>query len=171
MEEMIGRLISGRYRLIAPLGEGGMATLWRAVDEQLDREVAVKLLRPQYSHRPRLRRAASSRRRASAGLARATRTSCRSTTTGTDAEDAATQFIVMQLVEGEDLAALLRERGRLQTDDAVRVAIGVASALEAAHRRGHRPPRREAGEHPDHRRRRREGHRLRHRPRGDRGLA
>ena len=46
--EMIGRLISGRYRLIAPLGEGGMATIWRAVDEQLDREVAVKLLRPQF---------------------------------------------------------------------------------------------------------------------------
>ena len=46
---MIGRLISGRYRLIAPLGEGGMATIWRAVDEQLDREVAVKLLRPQFS--------------------------------------------------------------------------------------------------------------------------
>ena len=43
---MIGRLIGGRYRLIAPLGEGGMATLWRAMDEQLDREVAVKLLRP-----------------------------------------------------------------------------------------------------------------------------
>ena len=50
--EMIGRLISGRYRLIAPLGDGGMATIWRAVDEQLDREVAVKLLRPQFSADP-----------------------------------------------------------------------------------------------------------------------
>ena len=53
---------------------------------------------------------------------------------GTDTDGA--QFIVMQLVEGDDLAALLRERTRLETDDAVRVAIGVASALEAAHRRG-----------------------------------
>src|SRR5918992_788918 len=49
---MIGRLVSGRYRLIAPLGEGGMATIWRAVDEQLDREVAVKILRPQFSSDP-----------------------------------------------------------------------------------------------------------------------
>src|SRR5438477_574209 len=36
---MIGREIGGRYRLTAPLGEGGMSTLWRAVDQQLDREV------------------------------------------------------------------------------------------------------------------------------------
>ena len=45
--EMIGRQIGGRYRLIAPLGEGGMATIWRAVDEQLDREVAVKRIFPE----------------------------------------------------------------------------------------------------------------------------
>lgn len=42
----------------------------------------------------------------------------------------------MQLVDGEDLAAILKKNGPLETDDAVRIAIGVASALEAAHRRG-----------------------------------
>jgi len=42
-----GRIIAGRYRLIEPVGEGGMATLWKAMDEQLEREVAVKILRPQ----------------------------------------------------------------------------------------------------------------------------
>jgi serine/threonine-protein kinase len=54
---------------------------------------------------------------------------------GTDAETG-NQFIVMQLVDGEDLAAILHKHGRLETDDAVRIATGVASALEAAHRRG-----------------------------------
>ncbi|MEP7040515.1 MAG: protein kinase, partial [Chloroflexota bacterium] len=54
---------------------------------------------------------------------------------GTDAETNG-QFIVMQLVDGEDLAAIIHKHGRLDTDDAVRIAIGVASALEAAHRRG-----------------------------------
>jgi serine/threonine-protein kinase len=130
---MIGRLIGGRYRLIAPLGEGGMATIWRAVDEQLDREVAVKLLRSQYG--------------TDAGFAARFKQEARSAGSlahhnivpvydyGTDADDG-TQYIVMQLIEGQDLSSVLRERGTLATDDAVRVAIGVASALEAAHRRG-----------------------------------
>jgi serine/threonine-protein kinase len=129
---MIGRLINGRYRLIAPLGEGGMATIWRAVDEQLDREVAVKLLREQFG--------------SDAGFAARFRQEARAAGSlshpnivpvydyGTDADG--TQFIVMQLVEGDTLATLLRERGHLETDDAVRIALGVASALEAAHRRG-----------------------------------
>jgi serine/threonine-protein kinase len=129
---MIGRLINGRYRLIAPLGEGGMATIWRAVDEQLDREVAVKLLREQFG--------------SDAGFAARFRQEARAAGSlshpnivpvydyGTDADGS--QFIVMQLVEGDTLATLLRERGHLETDDAVRIALGVASALEAAHRRG-----------------------------------
>ncbi|MGH2455345.1 MAG: protein kinase domain-containing protein, partial [Candidatus Limnocylindria bacterium] len=130
---MIGRLINERYRLIAPLGEGGMATIWRAVDQQLDREVAVKILREQFG--------------TDAGFAARFRQEARSAGSlshpnivpvydyGTDVE-VGTQYIVMQLVEGEDLSTILRERGNLSTDDAVRVALGVASALEAAHRRG-----------------------------------
>jgi serine/threonine-protein kinase len=130
---MIGRLIGGRYRLIAPLGEGGMATIWRAVDEQLDREIAIKLLREQYG--------------TDAGFAARFRQEARSAGSlshpnivpvydyGTDDADG-TQFIVMHLVEGDDLSSVLRDRGTLSTDDAVRVALGVASALEAAHRRG-----------------------------------
>src|SRR3989337_1269110 len=94
--EMIGRLISGRYRLIAPLGEGGMATIWRAVDEQLDREGAVKLLRRQFCN--------------DAGFAARFKQEARSAGSlsppnivpvydyGTDAESGG-QFIVMQLLD------------------------------------------------------------------------
>jgi serine/threonine protein kinase len=131
--EMIGRLIGGRYLLQAPLGEGGMATLWRALDQQLDREVAVKLLRPQYSADPGFAARFRQEARSAASLSHPNIVSVYDYGTDPDGE---TQFIVMQLVEGRDLSAILHERGRLEADDAVRVAISVASALEAAHRRG-----------------------------------
>jgi hypothetical protein len=130
---MIGRSIGGRYRLIAPLGEGGMATLWRAIDEQLDREVAVKLLRPQFGNDPGFAARFKQEARSAGSLSHPNIVSVYDY--GTDAETGG-QFIVMQLVDGEDLAAILHKHGRLETDDAVRIAIGVASALEAAHRRG-----------------------------------
>jgi eukaryotic-like serine/threonine-protein kinase len=130
---MIGRLISGRYRLIAPLGEGGMATIWRAVDEQLDREVAVKLLRPQFSADAGFAARFKQEARSAGGLSHPNIVSVYDY--GTDGADGE-QYIVMELVEGRDLSAVLHERGALSVDDAVRVAIGVAGALEVAHRKG-----------------------------------
>ncbi|HLA65668.1 MAG TPA: Stk1 family PASTA domain-containing Ser/Thr kinase [Candidatus Saccharimonadales bacterium] len=131
--ETEGRLIGGRYRLISPLGEGGMATLWRAVDEQLDREVAVKLLRPQFGNDPGFAARFKQEARSAGSLSHPNIVSVYDY--GTDAESG-DQYIVMQLVEGSDLAAVLRKHGPLEIDDAVRIALGVASALEAAHRRG-----------------------------------
>jgi len=130
---MIGRLLSGRYRLIAPLGEGGMATLWRAVDEQLDREVAVKILRPQFGADPGFTARFKQEARAAGGLSHPNIVNVYDY--GTDGADGE-QYIVMELVEGRDLATILQERGSLSVDDSVRVAIGVASALEVAHRKG-----------------------------------
>jgi eukaryotic-like serine/threonine-protein kinase len=131
--EMIGREIGGRYRLTAPLGEGGMATLWRAIDQQLDREVAVKILRPQYSADPGFAGRFRQEARSAASLTHPNIVSVYDY--GTD-PDGVTQYIVMELVNGKDLSAVLHDRGRISTDDAVQVAIAVASALEAAHRRG-----------------------------------
>ena len=130
---MIGRLISGRYRLIAPLGEGGMATIWRAVDEQLDREVAVKILRPQFSSDPGFAARFKQEARAAGGLSHPNIVSVYDY--GTDGADGE-QYIVMELVDGRDLSTILRDRGSLSMDDSVRIAIGVASALEVAHRKG-----------------------------------
>mgnify|MGYP000406758762 CR=1 FL=1 len=130
---MIGRLISGRYRLIAPLGDGGMATIWRAIDEQLDREVAVKLLRPQFSADPGFAARFKQEARAAGGLSHPNIVSVYDY--GTDGADG-DQYIVMELVEGRDLSTILRDRGSLSIDDSVRIAIGVAGALEVAHRKG-----------------------------------
>ncbi len=130
---MLGRLISGRYRLIAPLGDGGMATIWRAIDEQLDREVAVKILRPQFSSDPGFTARFKQEARAAGGLSHPNIVSVYDY--GTDGADGE-QYIVMELVDGRDLATILRERGTLSVDDAVRVGIASASALEVAHRKG-----------------------------------
>ena len=130
---MLGKLISGRYRLIAPLGEGGMAVIWRAVDEQLDREVAVKILRPQFSSDPGFTARFKQEARSAGGLSHPNIVSVYDY--GTDGVDGE-QYIVMELIEGRDLSAVLRERGSLSLDDSVRIAIGVASALEVAHRKG-----------------------------------
>ena len=110
-----------------------MATLWRAVDEQLDREVAVKLLRPQFGNDPGFAARFKQEARSAGSLSHPNIVSVYDY--GTDAESG-DQYIVMQLVEGSDLAAVLRKQGPLEIDDAVRIALGVASALEAAHRRG-----------------------------------
>src|SRR5918995_712319 len=121
---MIGRLISGRYRLIAPLGEGGTATIWRALDEQLDREVAVKLLREQFGSDPGFANRFRHEARAAGSLSHPNIVPVYDYGTDTDGS----QFIVMQLVEGDDLATLLRERSVLDTDDAVRIARAVSEA-------------------------------------------
>jgi len=48
----LGTILGGRYRLVALLGQGGMATIYRARDNQLERDVAVKVLRPEYGNDP-----------------------------------------------------------------------------------------------------------------------
>ena len=127
------RVIAGRYRLIAPEGEGGMATVWRAMDEQLGREVAVKILRPQFGADPGF--AARFRNEARAAGALSHPNVVQVYHFGTDV-DSGDQYIVMQLVEGQDLATVLRERGPLEVDEAVSIGASVADALDAAHRAG-----------------------------------
>src|SRR5919106_5432815 len=107
---MLGRLISGRYRFIAPLGDGGMATIWRAIDQQLDREVAVKLLRPQFSADPGFAARFKQEARSAGGLSHPNIVSVYDY--GTDGEDG-DQYIVMELVQGSDLATILRDRRTL----------------------------------------------------------
>jgi hypothetical protein len=128
---MTGNRIADRYRIVAPLGEGGMATICRAVDEQLGREVAVKLLREQFGTDSRFAARFRAEARAAAALNHPNIVNVFDYGT-----DAGTQYIVMQLVDGQDLSTVLRRHGPLPIDDAVHVAIQVAAALEAAHRRG-----------------------------------
>jgi eukaryotic-like serine/threonine-protein kinase len=126
-----GTVLGGRYRLIAPLGQGGMARIFRATDTQLGREVAVKLLRTEYLQDPDF----SSRFRQEAQNA-ASLGHPNVVTVYDYGEDPSGPYIVMEYVDGEDLAAIMRRSGPLPAQQAARIAAAVAHALDAAHARG-----------------------------------
>ncbi len=127
----IGQILGGRYRLIELLGEGGMATVFRATDTGLGRDVALKLLRPEYLRDPDF----SSRFRQEAHAA-ASLSHPNVVHVYDYGEDPTGPFIVMELVDGEDLATILRRSGALPPRQVARIGSGVARALAAAHARG-----------------------------------
>ncbi|MFI1961589.1 serine/threonine-protein kinase [Streptomyces althioticus] len=129
------RVIAGRYRLLSPLGEGGMGTVWRARDEVLHREVAVKEVRAPAGL------PASDVERMYARLEReawaAARIADRGVVTVYDvaAEDGR-PWIVMELVRGLSLAEVLDAEGPMTPQRAARVGAEVLAALRAAHAAG-----------------------------------
>ncbi|WP_030861163.1 serine/threonine-protein kinase [Streptomyces sp. NRRL S-37] len=130
-----GRLIAGRYRLLARLGHGGMGTVWRAKDETVDREVAVKEPRVP-DHLPEGERSNASER-----MRREARAAARLDHPAVvDVHDVAVvdgrPWIVMELVQGRSLGAVLQEEGTLSAREAARVGLEVLGALEAAHAAG-----------------------------------
>ncbi|MFD5887205.1 protein kinase [Streptomyces sp. NPDC060334] len=126
------RLIAGRYRLLSRLGEGGMGTVWRARDETLHREVAVKEVRAPAGLRAEDIARMYSRLEREAWAA--ARIPDRNVITVHDVvmEDDR-PWIVMELVRGRSLAELLRDEGPLTPRHAARIGADVLSALRAAH--------------------------------------
>ncbi|MFE6622190.1 serine/threonine-protein kinase [Streptomyces sp. NPDC057740] len=129
-----GRLIAGRYRLLAKLGHGGMGTVWRAKDETVDREVAVKEPRVP-DHLPERERANAFER-----MRREARAAARLDHPAVvNVHDVAVvdgqPWIVMELVQGRSLGDALQE-GTLGARDAARIGLEVLGALEAAHGAG-----------------------------------
>ena len=126
-----GTLIGGRYEIEQLLGHGGMATVHRARDTQLGREVALKLMRPDLADDPVFGARFVTEARSAASISHPNVVTVLDF--GTEGPG---PYIVMELVEGGDLAAILRRKGRLTAPRAVSIAAGVASALAAAHGRG-----------------------------------
>jgi serine/threonine-protein kinase len=127
----IGSVLGGRYRLVELLGQGGMATIYRARDAQLDRDVAVKLLRPEFGRDPDFLARFRDEARAAASLNHPNIVAVFDF-----GEEASGPYIVMELIDGQDLASILRENGPLPPRQAARVSAEVAMALHAAHVRG-----------------------------------
>jgi eukaryotic-like serine/threonine-protein kinase len=128
MSTLVGMQLSGRYRLDAQIGSGGMSTVYRAFDLTLERPVAIKLMHREFAtdsdQLERFRREARAVARLShphiVGVIDA-------------GEDEGRPYIVFEYVEGETLKERIRRMGRLPIDEAIAYTIEIARALGCAH--------------------------------------
>ncbi|MET7883860.1 serine/threonine-protein kinase [Streptomyces avermitilis] len=129
------RVIAGRYRLLSPLGEGGMGTVWRAHDEVLHREVAVKEVRaPAGLPAAEIERMYTRLEREAWAAARVAN---RNVVTVYDvAHEDGRPWIVMELIRGIALSDLLDAEGPLSAQRAAHLGAEVLAALRAAHTAG-----------------------------------
>ena len=130
-----GELLAGRYRIVAPLGSGGMATVHRARDERLDRDVAIKVLLPNHAGDPAT---AARFEREARSLAAASHPSVVAIY-DVDAGDPAVgrePFFVMELCPGGSLAARMAGGRRMSPDELIPILVSVADGLADLHRRG-----------------------------------
>ncbi|GGU52839.1 hypothetical protein GCM10010211_16730 [Streptomyces albospinus] len=134
-DELIGKVLGGRYRVTATIGRGGMGVVARATDELLNREVAVKVLRAfTDASAPELRDLRTRMQREAQAAARIRHTGV--VTVHDVTEEQGLPVIVMELVDGPSLDEVLTERGPLDPHEAAAIGAKLMDALDAAHRVG-----------------------------------
>ena len=124
-----GRVLAERYTLVERIDEGGAGEVWRARDERLGRDVAVKLLGAGADAAFRERFADEARRAAVVSHPNVV-------TVFDEGEDSGDAFMVMEHVRGRTLRDVIAERGALAPIEAARIVAQVAEALDAAHAAG-----------------------------------
>jgi eukaryotic-like serine/threonine-protein kinase len=123
-----GTVLSGRYEIQQVLGEGGMGAVYKAKDIELNRMVALKVIRPDLAGNPAIID------RFKQELVLAHKVTHKNVIRIYDLGEAAgMKFITMEYIEGEDLRSLIRERKKLSREEAVEITQQVCRALEAAH--------------------------------------
>src|SRR3954471_5166654 len=120
----------GPYEVLALIGEGGMGQVYRATDTRLSRAVAIKVLPAHFSDNPEMKERFEREARTIAGLNHP-----HICTLHDVGHQDGIDYLVMELLEGETLAQRL-ERGALPLDEALKIGIEIADALDRAHRQG-----------------------------------
>ena len=123
--------VGGRYRLAQPLARGGMASVYRGRDEQLERDVAIKLMRSELGDDPTVLRRFEAEARRAASISHPNLVAVYDVGT----EDGA-PYIVMELVEGGDLSAAIARERPMDPRRAAHIGADVADGLAAAHAAG-----------------------------------
>jgi serine/threonine protein kinase/tetratricopeptide (TPR) repeat protein len=124
----IGTALGNRYEILQLLGEGGMGAVYKAADLEVDRIVALKVIRPEMATNSEILA------RFKQELLLSSRVTHRNVIRIYDLGEAdGVKFITMELIEGKDLRSILYEKKKLPPAEAVDVALQVCQALEAAH--------------------------------------
>ncbi len=124
-------LLNNRYRLVAQQGSGGMAVIYKAVDQALGRTVAVKILRPSLITDPSFLERFRNEARSVAKLAHPN-----IVTVHDVGQDGNTHYIVMEFVVGQDLKKLIRTEAPFSIERALNIAIQISAGIGYAHRSG-----------------------------------
>ncbi|MGH9863398.1 MAG: tetratricopeptide repeat protein [Candidatus Acidiferrales bacterium] len=126
-----GTSLSSRYEILEILGEGGMGAVYKARDRELDRLVALKVIRPELAQNPEILQ------RFKQELILARKVTHKNVNRIFDLGEAnGTKFLTMEYVEGQDLKRLVRQRGKYPPEEAAQVVRQVCRALAAAHQEG-----------------------------------
>ena len=135
---MEARLVAGRYRLVRPLGRGGMGAVWLGEDQLAGRQVAVKELRPpagvSQQEQDVFRRRALAEARSAARLTHPNAVTLHDIIPASPDDDAI--YLIMEYVDGATLAQLIADQGPLTEPRAAGIALQLLSILEAAHALG-----------------------------------
>src|SRR5262245_28362378 len=131
-DQMVGRIVKGRYQIMRRLGEGGMGTVYLAEQVSIGRKVALKLLRGTYAMDDEF----IERFRREARLAASLNHRNIVTVYDFDQGDDESLFIAMEYLNGEKLSDVIRRDGPLDLNRAVRLCLQCAEGLEAAHQAG-----------------------------------
>lgn len=124
----IGTMIGNRYEVVEKVGTGGMADVYRAMDHRLNRYVAVKILKNEYSEDTKFITKFRQEAQAVACLSHPNVVAVYDV-----GEEQGMHFIVMEFVEGITLKSYIEKKGKLSVREAVGIGIQIASGLEAAH--------------------------------------
>ncbi|HKL79648.1 MAG TPA: Stk1 family PASTA domain-containing Ser/Thr kinase [Mobilitalea sp.] len=123
-----GAIISDRYEIIDNVGSGGMADVYKAKDQRLNRFVAIKVLKAEYSSDRSFVNKFRGEAQSAAGLSHPNIVNVYDV-----GDDSGLHYIVMELVEGITLKRFIERKGRLEVKEAVGIAIQIAQGMEAAH--------------------------------------
>ena len=127
--ELIGKILAGRYEIIEKVGEGGMAYVYKARDNLLNRYVAVKILKEEFSKDEVFVKRFRTEAQSAASLIHPNIVSVFDV-----GEDKGVSYIVMELLESKTLKDYIEAKGPLSSELTLKIAAQIASALEAAHK-------------------------------------